>query len=176
MTICLSNGVKAQFYDSADKICFYILETHNGKSESNNPTVRIFNFDGRKACELAVHRAKDVQKHLRQNPDYYGELVETTKYSLIYNPDSYTTQYTKKFTTSFTNYTNMTWWHNITEVYDCTSDRKILTLYRTDKYNTYDMGYVKDLNPGVSEDKYIHKEVSKNYLLTGFFGEGRQRK
>ena len=60
MAICFASGVKAQFYDSADDIYYYISydETTN-PGYLPNRWVYIFNFDGKKACWWGYGATKD---------------------------------------------------------------------------------------------------------------------
>lgn len=175
LVICLASGVKAQFYDSANDIYFYLEESRDGKT-STNPYVRIFNFDGRKACELANHSPKDVQSNLKANLDYYGELVETTRYELEYESASYGTRYKNTSTTSTTGMGGETWWWNTTRYYDFSSNRSTLTLKSKTRTETYDFGPMQGINPRESESTTVYRKVDKSYFLNGFFGEGRQRK
>lgn len=175
MAICLASGVKAQFYDSANDIYYYLLESKDGKTASSQD-VRIFNFDGRKACELACHSPQIVQKNLKENQDFYGELVETTKYDLEYSSGSSGTRYTKTWTNSTTGMGGETWFHNVSLVYSFSSDRRVLTLYSKTKSQTYDFGYIQGINPSEYECTSIYKKVEQSYFQNGFFGEGRQRK
>lgn len=83
MAICLTSGVKAQFYDSADDIYYYVECDKNGQIKENGQ-VYIFNFDGRKACYWN-ESVGSVKYSLKSNPSYYEEKVETTEYILKYN-------------------------------------------------------------------------------------------
>lgn len=115
MAICLASTVKAQFYDSADDI-FYYLEDHyeeddfywtyypggipkspqyTGKKnikKSDNPYVLIFNFDGLKAAELTGNSegssVSDVKSKIANNTSWYEDKVETTDYRIRYNSSS----------------------------------------------------------------------------------------
>lgn len=90
MVICLASGVKAQFYDSADDIYYYVSCDKNG-NVGENGIVLIFNFDGKKACELSGYldlpdgvrtypHVSDVKRNLQRNKSYYDELIENTEY------------------------------------------------------------------------------------------------
>ena len=79
MAICLASGVKAQFYDSADEIYYYV-QWKDGKYGNN---VRIFNFDGRKAC-IWYDYVNSLKETFKDNPSYYEEKVETTEYKYNY--------------------------------------------------------------------------------------------
>ena len=100
MAICLASGVKAQFYDSADDIYYYV-EYKDG-SFVENGRVLIFNFDGAKAAELSGRfdrleiwdregiKVNDVKDNMKKNPLYYDEKVETQEYELKYiNSNTY---------------------------------------------------------------------------------------
>jgi hypothetical protein len=109
MAICLASGVKAQFYDSADDIYYYVEsyteveektqvywngmptarweKTGKVRKENANEgseSVMIFNFDGMKAAELTGYlggeKIYDVKKRMQENPSYYEDKVETTDY------------------------------------------------------------------------------------------------
>ena len=101
MAICLASGVKAQFYDSADEICYFVEykelyeETDafgNGTGiiksrEPEFPRALVFNFDGKKAAELNHYCAvpiSSVKDRLETNPNYYEEEVERSDYDWIY--------------------------------------------------------------------------------------------
>ena len=79
MAICLASGMKAQFYDSADDIYYYV-EYENGEYKSD---VMIFNFDGRKAC-VWKNSVSSLKSIFKDNPNYYEDKVETTEYVLKY--------------------------------------------------------------------------------------------
>lgn len=172
MAICLASGVKAQFYDGANDIYYYVGYENGSYTNS----VLIFNFDGRKACLLASTGASNVQENLKQNSDFYAERVETTPYDLKYESSSSGTHYvgTKMFCT--TGMGGETWWHDITDIYDFSYDRKTLTQTCTRKSNSYDIGYIQNVNPSESTGVTLYKKVDKSYFLNGFFGVGRQRK
>ena len=87
MAICLTSGVKAQFYDGPDDIYYYVSCDKDGQVKENG-SVYIFNFDGRKACYWSSS-VSSVKRSLQSNPSYYEEKVETTEYILKY--DSYNT-------------------------------------------------------------------------------------
>ncbi len=98
MVICLASGVKAQFYDGPDDIYYYVACGENGES-SGEGAVLIFNFDGKKACDLSGYLdlktdrigavaappcTSDIKKNIQTNINYYEEKVENTEYSLKY--------------------------------------------------------------------------------------------
>lgn len=94
LAICLASGVKAQFYDSADDIYYYVEDitkepsvtrddgtTYTFKASKNT---WIFNFDGRNACVFGgdVSMVKD---YLKENPNYYEEAIETKEYDVFFS-------------------------------------------------------------------------------------------
>lgn len=81
MAICLASGVKAQFYDSADDIYYYV-EYKNGEYKSDGD-VMIFNFDGQKACVWKTS-VRTVKSNLQESPSFYEDKVEITEYELKY--------------------------------------------------------------------------------------------
>ena len=85
MAICLASGVKAQFYDGPDDICYYVECDENGKMKDSDSyaKVTICNFDGQKACSWS-NTVYEVKKNLRSNPNYYEDKVETTEYLFRY--------------------------------------------------------------------------------------------
>lgn len=84
MAICLASGVKAQFYDSADDIYYYVECDKNGEIKEDGH-VYIFNFDGQKACFWHELYVNDVKNHFKYDgSSYYEEKVETTEYLLKY--------------------------------------------------------------------------------------------
>lgn len=76
--ICLASGVKAQFYDSANDIYYYV-ECKNGQLLEDGK-VFIFNFDGRKAAVLGNTTVKGVKSVLSNNSSFYEDKVEVTEY------------------------------------------------------------------------------------------------
>ena len=79
VAICLTNEVKAQFYDSADDIYFYYCDE---EGMSSHHRVYIFNFDGKNATWW-ICAVSDVKNKLKENPYYYEEATETADYSII---------------------------------------------------------------------------------------------
>ena len=84
MAICLASGVKAQFYDSADDIYYYV-EYKDGRILDDGG-VFVFNFDGQKAC-FWDESVSSLKNNLKRNPSYYEDKVETTDYCLKYIND-----------------------------------------------------------------------------------------
>lgn len=103
MAICLASGVKAQFYDSADDIYYYVEQYHEydeykstsfnagyytgrtlrDKIDEDKAGVMIFNFDGTKAVKWSG-KLPTVKKNIAQNASFYEDKVETTEYQLKY--------------------------------------------------------------------------------------------
>lgn len=163
MAICLSNGLKAQFYDSADDIYYYVEEyyeyeesrienkpflgpqlVYTGKMikkypDPNHEIVKIFNFDGNQAAELTniEHwRVKDIKEILKNNPNCYEEKVETTDYIYKYISSS-----------SGIIYKNTSYENGF--IFMFSSDRNKMTMTRKGNGNTY------------------FKRVDKNYFKVG---------
>ena len=128
MAICLASGVKAQFYDGPDDIYYYLVESNNGNSVNReNADIYIFNFDGRKACQLAKESLKRVQERLRENPDYYNEKIETTEYKMEYKYSSSGTCYVRHDSWTFDGPVGPRFC-NATYTYTFSNDRNSLTL------------------------------------------------
>ena len=113
MAICLASGVKAQFYDSADDIYYYVEECYEYEDTYLEPTphiglqryksgkikkkvpekgeerVMIFNFDGEKAALLRQGQVPLVKSELKESPTYYEDKVETTDYIWEFESSSY---------------------------------------------------------------------------------------
>lgn len=104
LVICLASGVKAQFYDSADDIYFYVTldvdsefmkwsyedNPRTGFKKENNSQYRscyIFNFDGMKACVWSPW-VFNVKAYLKESPNYYEEKTEDTEYDLKYTSNN----------------------------------------------------------------------------------------
>lgn len=94
MVICLANGVKAQFYDGADDIYYYVQE--NDKNFKNTKDlwqdvgehVYVFNFDGRKACCWGHAHVYQVKEQLKKNPNYFEDATETSDYNMIFSSNT----------------------------------------------------------------------------------------
>lgn len=149
MAICFASGVKAQFYDSADDIYFYV-ECKNGELKDNT---MIFNFDGSKACCWS-ESVFTVKYNLKSNPSYYEDKVETTEYNLKYtsgntyqtksNSNEGYTNYIFSYDRSTLNY-HSHWW--------C-----ILGMSQFPPFNAY--GEYRD-------DKRTFKKVDKSFFKVG---------
>lgn len=122
MAICLASGVKAQFYDSADDIYYYVEEYHEyedsywtynafggldkqhfigriktERPEKDNACVLIFNFDGTKAANLSGGEGNKAWE--------YGGQYSVVKNNITKNPSWYedkieTTEYNIKYYSS----------------------------------------------------------------------------
>lgn len=101
MAICLANGVKAQFYDSAEDIYYYV-GYRNGNYTNG---CRILNFDGTKACILneyfytennpvCYYTVKEVRDLIRNSPSYIEEQIEKGDYKIKFvSPNTYMYSY-----------------------------------------------------------------------------------
>lgn len=103
MAICLASGVKAQFYDSADDIYYYV-EVKDGEFVSPYPSVMIFNFDGQKASflnriSIGVDGLPAIRDNIKSNFNYYEEKVDNAEYDMYY--DRSKNAYCLQFTTSY---------------------------------------------------------------------------
>ena len=164
MAICLASGVKAQFYDSADDIYYYVCEYdekdeyiwsgsifdkgyYTGKKiqlkhEGNDAKVLIFNFDGTKAALLCSNNAtvvREVKSNIGKTPSYYEDKVETTDYTLRYEPSS----------TS-----GVTYKKNDSESFIFSSDRNTLRELWT-------------FTDGSHPCSWVYKRVDKSYFKVG---------
>ncbi|MBQ9672025.1 MAG: hypothetical protein IJV34_04140 [Prevotella sp.] len=98
MAICLASGVKAQFYDSADEIYYYVAYEQEGNDSKfgyrkqdilpQYVNVYVLNFDGMKAAPLSTYGGGDpigvVKRNLKSNPTHYDDKVETALYEWEY--------------------------------------------------------------------------------------------
>lgn len=154
MAICLASGVKAQFYDSADDVCFYILDNDNGyyksHGHSHGSEVLVLNFDGKGGCWWYEEYISDVKKRLSQNSNYYVEDAETRDYSHVKYISSTSTEVTYEWAPGSKNH--MIW--------KFTKDRNFLTEYH---YSSFDLSNLT----GVVQYKRVDKS---------FFKLGRSRK
>lgn len=113
LAICFTSGVKAQFYDSADDIYYYLmyefetdipyLDPWSGQRKLRHKVIKyddskegdevlrvlIFNFDGNKAARLAdFSKMSSVKDYLQKSSTYFEDIVETTEYTLKYTSSS----------------------------------------------------------------------------------------
>ena len=169
MAMCLASGVKAQFYDSADDICYYV-ELKDGEM-SENSHVLIFNFDGMKAAILdwtnmqsckppiTTSYVRWVKSKIKENSTYYEDKVETTEYDLEYI-GSKTYQYKgstrskeDKEDGSSLEYINFTFSY----------DRNTLTC----KWHYWETGWYINDYFGWSTEKRTYKKVDKSFFKVG---------
>lgn len=97
LTMCLASGVKAQFYDSADDI-YYYLEWKDGvfvENKYGEIDARIFNFDGEKAALLNLkgsgpwcYSSKQIKDMLKTNSSYFDDLIESIEYDFKFQESS----------------------------------------------------------------------------------------
>ena len=90
ISMCLTSGVKAQFYDSADDIYYYLKCDKNGQiDEGDLGRALIFNFDGKNACVLCLREDEYqlyppyldyVQNIISQNPNYLLDRISNGVY------------------------------------------------------------------------------------------------
>lgn len=170
LVICLASGVKAQFYDSADDIYYYVSCDKNGQVQENG-YVLIFNFDGNKACELAglfevdpysprtYPEANDVRKALQKNQAYYDEKMENTEYRLKY--DSGTT-YKGSHHIDYVNPMGNNVWCEESYVFEFLENRNKLIETETRSFGQ-GFSYTSKGSP----DKTIFKKVSKSFFKVG---------
>lgn len=151
MAICLTSGVKAQFYDGPDDIYYYLEESQNGQTISNK-YVMVFNFDGKRAGLLMHESLNDVKNHLRQDPDYYLEKEESCNYGYEYIPSSSDVCYSGKSTVDIPG--GITWYTTTTLRFS--SDRSTLTLKTEIKAPA-----------GKSSKTTILRRVDKSYFKVG---------
>lgn len=161
MVICLASGVKAQFYDSADDVYFYIMESEGSSKSIYSSEVMIFNFDGRKACYLAGSSVNTVKSHIKENPDYYVEKEENSDYDMKYESSSYGTRYIKELSERDWNSFGGFWiTRNVKYTFDFSSDRNSLRVAIK----------VSGSGGGHSESKtfnHTYKKVDKSYFKVG---------
>lgn len=150
MALCLASGVKAQFYDGPEDIYFYLEDSEDGNPISNK-YVYVFNFDGRKASLLEWKSIADVKSHLRDNPDYYLEKVESSDYDLIYDTSlrGYTIKGSKYYAGDVVITSDIT--------YQFSSDRNTLTTI----FNR------RTSRGGSSKSINVSKRVDKSYFKVG---------
>ena len=168
MAICLASGVKAQFYDSADDIYYYVEYKDGNFVENGN--VRIFNFDGQKAAVLNskgnyFESIANVKSNIASSPDYYESKVETTEYSLKYKSyNSYSfrlsfTEYTENANPAFgTTPTNV----NDTYTYKFSSDR--IYCYEEREGSGYHVNWGRTEKRNFKKE---YKKVDKSYFKVG---------
>lgn len=169
VAVCLASGVKAQFYDGADDIYYYV-EYKDGIIVENGK-VFVFNFDGRKAAILSSAFGKnsvsykgyvggntsvnDVKSYLKSSPLYYEEKVESTEYELEYTSSNMYQCKSTETGRSGQAYANFTF----------SSDRNTLEYFHhywyTDPLNRLN-GYY-----GWDDVKKTYKRVDKSFFKVG---------
>lgn len=163
--ICLASGVRAQFYDSADDI-YYYMEYKNGNFVENGE-VKIFNFDGQKACLLGETNILTVKSNLKTDIDYYDRKVENSEYTLKYIPSSYHTVYQVEMSNSFYSPTvGSTTVTNSTFRYEFSTDRE--TMYdKSCIVNTYHYPFEPYKKTYKTEPNKTYKRVDKSFFRVG---------
>lgn len=178
--ICLANEVRAQFYDSADDIYFYVNEYEKewyqesstfvpgpgggyfraGKWRQKTPKefdikdgdswVQVWNFDGKKAAMLWAGKVKEVKDKLKNNPSFFEELVETEEYDIHYSSSTY--EYTiYKYTYRSSN-------RSADHFYKFSKDRNICVAQKPPFANVDD---------GEHYNIYRYKRVDKSFFKVG---------
>lgn len=170
MMISVASIAKAQFYDSADDIYYYVEVSKNGNAVNDvkDQYVYVLNFDGKKAAVLgrtdglSSGSFSEIQKNIQNNPSFYEEKVETTVYDVNYAPSSYRTSYKyEKTTRNWDSIAGITWVATFSNTLEFASDRNSFTL--TTITNTHDAAG----RPISYSDKYEYKRVDKSYFKVG---------
>lgn len=174
LAMCLTNVMRGQFYDSADEICFYVEWNEQKNEYAETGKVLIFNFDGEKAAKFEKHGSgydTHVKEMLKNNPNYYEELVETTEYKVKFVSSSPYTTYTSTEIESLKNPYGFTIDWVYTDTYQFSSDRQKVYLTYKWSYGCLDTRYYLSGGTGGSGTEHeIYKRVPKS-----FFRVGRQR-
>lgn len=171
LAICLASGVKAQFYDSADDIYFYVKCGDDGQPKENG-YVFIFNFEGRKAAELSgalndpipnkpreYPVVSDVKKNLQRSQTYYDEKVENTEYKIEYV--SGTTYKGNTYVEYFAPNGYQAWFGEYF-TFDFSNNREILSLSRTVSLGNYGTGFNSS-----NTKQETYKKVDKSFFRVG---------
>lgn len=163
MAICLASGVKAQFYDSADDIYYYVICNDEEKIVETGYTL-IFNFDGKKAANLAPSKlsgwhgqyVNDVKSNLRNNASFYEERVEVSDYDIIFVSSS----------SSNTTYKMRDEYHDATMYTDSyTYIQKFV--FSSDRDKLYYVIESNHSNGKTTTNKYTYKRVDKSFFRVG---------
>lgn len=167
MAICLTSGVKAQFYDSPDDIYYYVEEyyehdeykwsgsifdkgyytgrTLKEKPEENEEHVLIFNFDGTKAANLigpdVGYRVSEIKSNYMKSSTFYEDKIESTEYNVMFVSSS-SSETVYKYKTKYMNCT-----------YTFSTDRNTLKMVRTST----------DSHPHI----WVYKRVNKSFFRVG---------
>ncbi len=169
MAICLASGVKAQFYDSADEIYYYVEYKDGDFVTTPKADVMIFNFDGRKAALLnrdaslgyipPIAQYSDVCKNTGRSINYYEERVENVSYDVYYDSNKrayyleFKSEMGRDILTGASDY--MYYEYEFT----FSSNREMCYMkvsQRNPPYNGFNSSWTKTL-----------KKVSKNYFKSG---------
>jgi len=147
MVICLTNGVKAQFYDGPDEIYYYVQykyvdseplwdpwknawkyphTTKNYREDDNSAEVVVFNFDGKKGAILGCGTVLSIKSLLKDSSTYYEDKVETTDYELNFVSSSSATEYADSHYT-----------------YSFSQDRRMLVITHGDEEGCFTKSYLK---------------------------------
>lgn len=173
MAMCLTGVMKAQFYDDADDIYYYV-EYKNGDFRKS---CRVLNFDGTKACILNEYRdsgihgistndyyynVDEIKSQIQQKSDYYEELVELKEYRLTYSSTASAYTYSNTLRVPSTDV-----WGNASDLID-NYVHKIT--FSGDRSLMYDTRTIKSNHAANGTDVITYKRVDKSY-----FKVGRQR-
>lgn len=163
IAICFVCGVKAQFYDSANEICYYV--TYENDQYTNGALV--FNFDGKNGCILnqyqndegnyLLYTVDKIKSLIKEKPTFFEDQIEVGDYRL-----SYTTNNTYSCSSVYkdTYYDSQlqslrTVIYNEINTYQFSSDRSIL-YYKCEE---------RDHKVGITKRTY--KRVDKSYFKLG---------
>lgn len=172
MAICLTSGVKAQFYDSADDIYYYVQCNKNGEIYENGK-VLIFNFDGKTACELnglmeyegfgirTFFYVEDVKKNIRKSQTYYEDKIENIAYNLKYKSSSDGIKYEGSFSFNYMAPMGIVYATHF-EVFKFSSDR--INLEHTE---TREALQSANFNKSSASDTETYKKVDKSFFKVG---------
>ena len=163
MTICVVSRVRAQFYDTADDIYFYVSCNDNGEMHNNGYTL-IFNFDGLKAANLAPRmiygwegeEVDDVKNNLRRNPTIYEERVEIVDYDISFI-SSTSSGITYKMKDKYHDANLYLGAYTTVRKFVFSSNRSIL----------YYIIENKETNGKTEINRYLYKRVDKSYFKSG---------
>lgn len=163
LAVCLASGVKAQFYDSADDIYYYV--TYKNGEYTNGCLV--FNFDGKKGCVLneyindegnvVSYTVDKIKNLIRERPTYFEEQTEILEYKLQYSSNNTYTSTSIYKDNYYDNVLHIQRSEIYNEIYSYrfSNDRK--TLYYTCKE--------RDNKVGTTERTY--KLVDKSFFKVG---------
>ena len=170
MAICLVSGVKAQFYDSADDIYYYVEYKDGNLVTTPKADVLVFNFDGRKAAllnrdeslshipEIAYY--SEVCDKMRSNINYYEERVENVSYNVYYDSSKQAYCIEFKNTIGQNLFTGAPHIVNYDYQFTFSSDREFCYLNCKTRDNVGGPGFN-------GSSKKVFKKVSKSYFKSG---------